>query len=227
MDGFSFLKSREFSAGYVDVEIHESMRCTTGAPFLLYPIISTPVGDLLAGDVVDVPVAYCQVSSRMTYNVMVAGMLVLTTGEIRRATTDRTEWGTFYELSEAVGFNIDNNMHHYPVQRAGRFVMPADMPNAYASLVVYAASSSHDGVSLLKVDKDFGRLCGAVHRAVKREELAEFIGAVPAPAPAPEPPPPAPEPPPAPPPAPELVTLQITPTQAVALQEVAAQIPTA
>jgi hypothetical protein len=239
MNEFTIYKSRNFSAPQ-PVERITSIRPTVGAPFRYTPVIYFPIGELKAGDVLDIPACYAQVSSRMPYNLMVGSILILTEVAQGAATMSMSDFSPFVELTEGTAQNIDHNVHHYPVRVSARHVVTRDMADAKLIFIVYCASSAWDGAALVSVDQDYGRLEGAIHRAVTPAELAEFLTGVPAPAPpapapeppapAPEPPPPAPAPepepePPAPPPPPEFITLQVAPDDAAALQRIAAQIP--
>lgn len=228
---FKLRTTRRFNAGYTTVEQITSIQPTTGGPYKYYPVISLPIGDLASGDCINLVAAYCQVSSRMAYNLMVGSQVILTSRQVTEMTQDKlVGWGSDYrEVTEAFGTNITNAIHHHPVQHTAHFEVPHDMVNAHLTLIVYSASTAYDGSSLLLVDQDYGRMEGFVERDATAEDLQALLDTAPAPAPAP--PAPAPEPPPPPAPAPEpepeLITLQITAAQALALQEVAAAIPAA
>lgn len=197
------LKSiREFSSPIENAEQKTFVRPTIGHPYIYVPVICVPIGDVIAGDVVEVNSAYCQVTTEMRYNLMVSSMLIMTDHFMTANVRGRETWQHFPEITEAVGFNIDRNMHHYPVQQTGRYTVTQDMPNAHVVLMVWAASTAYDGSSVLNVDADRGRIEGAVHRAVTAADLNRILGNQ----------------------SPEVIPVTITAQQASALQDVAAAI---
>lgn len=186
-----------------------------GPPYVMYPIICLPIGEIKAGDVISIPAAYCQVSSQMPYYLMVGSWLTLHDHPHSVATAGLDGWGDFVEVSEATTTNITQIVHHHPVRQSGHITVPRDIEDAYLIFWVYAASSAYDGTSVLTVDQDYGRLEGAVYRKATAADLLALLGdGVPAPAP----PAPAPAPVPAPEPEPEpepqtAVSIVLTPEQ--------------
>lgn len=163
------------------VEQFASIKPTVGSPYLYHPVISLPIGEVKAGDVISIPAAYCQVSSRMTYNLMVASVLILTDQPMTTTTSGPVGWGNYVEVSEATGTNIDNNIHHHVVRQTGSIVAPVDIADAHLVLLVYSASTAYDGVSLLTVNSDYGRLEGEVKRLATKEDLMALLETAPPP----------------------------------------------
>lgn len=217
MHPFTLYKSREFAVPQ-PVELEPSIRPTRGSPYNLTPIICCPIGDLKAGDVIDVPVCYAQVSTKMTHALMVGSHLILTQAFHSSPRPSQNDFGPWLEISEATTHNITATQHHYPVRVAGRHVLQQDWPNAHLLFLIYTAWPTWNGSSLLLVDPDYGRMEGAIHRPATREEMLDFLGMTATP-PAPPPPAPAPDP--------NMVSLSITRAHADALVAVAAQVPSA
>lgn len=167
---------REFSSPIENAEQKTFIRPTIGHPYIYVPVICVPVGDVIAGDVIEVNSAYCQVTTEMRYNLMVASMVILADHFMTANVRGRETWQHYPEITEAVGFNIDRNMHHYPVQQTGRFTVTQDMQNAHVVLMVWSASTAYDGTSILNVDADRGRIEGAVHRTITASDLQRMLG---------------------------------------------------
>lgn len=226
---FKLRTTRRFNAGYATVEQITSIQPTTGGPYKYYPVITLAIGDVKANDHINLTAAYCQVSSKMPYNLMVGSQVILTSKPITQMTQDKVAvWGSDYrEVTESFGTNITNNVHHHPCQQAAHFRVPYDMLNAHLTLIVCSASTAYDGSSLLLVDQDYGRMEGFVERDATAEDLQALLDTA---APAPEPPPPAPAPEPAPPPAPPPpaiypVTVEVSEVHADALRALVALLP--
>lgn len=208
---FKLYKTREIAAPQ-KVELITTLLPTKGSPYRLTPVIKLPIGELKAGDVIDINSACCQVSGTITYNMMVGSHLILCDGEKISAGISQNEWGRWVEINEAMTTNFNTNIRHLPVRRTGRYIVTEDWANANLVFLVYASSDAWNGSTRLTVDQDFGRLEGTIQREVTRAELWEFLGAVPEPVPDPDPPE-------------GMINLSITQAQGAAIKEVAALIP--
>lgn len=172
---FKIKASRTFTSGDNTPERLTLITPTVGGPYRFHPVLKLAVGDLKAGDVLDVGACTVQVSSRMPYNLMVASVLILTGTQPVNVTSNMQDYAPYHEVTEGQGMNIDKNIHHYPIQRTALWTVPVDIANAHLNLIVYAASTAYDGVSTLKVDQDYGRLEVAVHREVTPAQLQNFL----------------------------------------------------
>lgn len=182
---FNLYLSRPFTAGVNTVEQVTAIKPIKVTPYVHYPVICLPIGDVMAGDIIHVADCSCQVSWReTTFDIMVASLVIVTDRPITDPVSDRSLWGPYLEVAEGRGTNISSKIHHHPVARSGQFTMPVDMANAHIVFQVYAASSIYDDVALLTVDQDYGRLEGAVLRKATAADIQALLNSV-APAPAP------------------------------------------
>lgn len=148
-------KPKYFTAGNSSVENFTQLQGTTGGPYIYHNLIEVDIGPVNAGDLIDIN-AHAQISSQNPYNLMVASVVKLTSSDVSTATTLGAWVGE--EITEAVGVNIDNNVHHLPIERNGRLVATGNYTNAKIVLIVYTASTAYQSNDVITVDQDYGRL---------------------------------------------------------------------
>lgn len=138
-----------YSAGETNVERHSRIFLTRGTPYTFYSVISVPLTNLQAGDEIQVS-AEAQVSHTNANWWMIASIIVA------GATPDAS---TGIELCEHVAENFSGSVHHKPVFRLGRFVVPPGMTATNINFILYAAhTQAVVGTSHMVVDPDYGRM---------------------------------------------------------------------
>jgi hypothetical protein len=150
-----------FDAGEWAVELRENMNGTTGSPYLYYRLVQLSLGFVPYGSLIDV-VASCQISSKNPYNLMVASAVIMHETAGNAYETSLAAWGG-QEICEAVGTNIDNNVHHLPIQRADKRLARGTYGDAHITLITYAASTAYKSGDIITVDKDYGSMSALVH----------------------------------------------------------------
>jgi hypothetical protein len=129
-------------------ELVASLPITTSSPYQKKVIYSIPISDLKTNDILQ---AYCEfeVTNPYTYNVMIASQIVLANNP-----TDVTG----IEITEANGFNVDQNMHHGVVVKTGTHACSANYAMKYVNVIGYSASTQALVNHTLTVEQDYGRL---------------------------------------------------------------------
>ncbi|MCX6191049.1 MAG: hypothetical protein NT109_02075 [Flavobacteriia bacterium] len=129
-------------------ELIATLPITPSSPYQKMVIYSIPIANLNTNDILQASCEF-EVTNPYTYNVMIASQIILANNP-----TDITG----IEITEANGFNVDQNMHHGVVIKTGTLTCSANYPMKYVNVIGYSASTQALANHNLIIEQDYGRL---------------------------------------------------------------------